>query len=106
MNCADANAKLSGNLEDARARCQPSTHPFYDILAHRATPQPPPLAPRSGEASLDPLDDYCALELAEHAEHLEHRFPGWRAGIETLPMQIQIHATLLHGSAGLRAWAG
>jgi hypothetical protein len=38
------------------------------------------------------LDDHGALEFAEHAEHLEHRLTGWRAGIDPLLMEVEIDA--------------
>jgi hypothetical protein len=47
------------------------------------------LASRSCEARLDALDD-AALELGEDAEHLEHRLPGWCAGVDTLLMEVKI----------------
>ena len=46
------------------------------------------LAPSPGEPRQHALTDHAALELREHAEHLEHRRPGGRGRIQTLLMQV------------------
>jgi hypothetical protein len=37
-------------------------------------------------AGIHPLADHCALELGEHAHHLEHRLAGRRRGVDALLM--------------------
>ncbi len=63
-----------------------------DIRAHLTAAKPLPLAPCPREASLDPLDNHCALEFGKDAHHLKHRLSGWRAGVDTLLMEIEIDA--------------
>jgi hypothetical protein len=46
--------------------------------------------PRAREAGPYPLLDHRPLELAEHAEHLKHRPPGGRRGIDALHMKIKV----------------
>jgi hypothetical protein len=36
--------------------------------------------------STDTLPNHRPFELREYADHAEHRFAGWRAGIERLLM--------------------
>jgi hypothetical protein len=48
--------------------------------------------PRTGQPGLDPFLDDVRLELGKDAHHLKHRFPGWRAGVDTLLMQVEINA--------------
>jgi hypothetical protein len=43
------------------------------MAAHRATPEPLPLAPRPREASFDPLDNHGGLELGKNVHYLKHR---------------------------------
>jgi hypothetical protein len=33
-----------------------------------------------------------ALELGKHAEHLKHGLIGWRAGVDTLLMEVEVDA--------------
>ena len=47
------------------------------------------LAASTGDTGFDALDNDAALVLSENAHHLEHRRPGWRAGVEPLLMQIE-----------------
>jgi hypothetical protein len=47
------------------------------------------LAPQAG---LHALDNHRALELSEHAEHLEQRTPGWHARVEALLVQEEVDA--------------
>jgi hypothetical protein len=68
------------------------TNALNDIGAHRSTPEALTLAPSPREASLDPLDNHRALELGEDAQHLKHRLPGWRAGVDTLLMEVEVDA--------------
>jgi hypothetical protein len=46
--------------------------------------------PGTRHARLHPLADHAALELGEHAEHLKHRPPSRRAGVEALLVQIEV----------------
>ena len=50
------------------------------------------LPPRPRDAGADPLDDRASLELRKHPEHREQRLAGWRAGIDTLAIEVQIAA--------------
>jgi hypothetical protein len=54
----------------------------------------PTLLPGAGKARVDAFDDDGPLELGEHAEHLVHRPPRWRAGIEALLMEVEIDLPL------------
>jgi hypothetical protein len=49
-----------------------------------------------GDAGAHPLHDHRALEFREHPEHLKHRLAGRRAGIEPLPVEIQIHPSAVN----------
>ncbi len=42
---------------------------------------------------MDALGDYLALELGEHAQHLEHCLARRRAGVEALLIEIEVIAT-------------
>jgi hypothetical protein len=64
----------------------------FGLRGNSWTPEPLALAARSRQAGLDALDDHRALELGEHAHHLEHRLAGRGAGVEALLMQVQIDA--------------
>jgi hypothetical protein len=44
--------------------------------------------PRAREARPPPLLDHRPFELAEHAEHLEHRSTGGRRSIDALDMEV------------------
>ena len=44
------------------------------------------------DAGGDSVDDGGVLELGEHAEHLQHHAPGWRACVERLGRRAQDHA--------------
>jgi hypothetical protein len=92
VNCAGANTECFSRLEDARAGRQLSTDTLNNSFAHWTTPDPFPLAPCSRQASLDALDNHCALELGKDAHHLKHGLTGWRAGVDTLLMEIEIDA--------------
>jgi hypothetical protein len=92
MNRSGADAECFSRFEDSCAGRQLLTDALDNFHAYRATPEPLSLVPCPRKARFDPLDDHGALEFAEHAEHLKHRPSGWRAGIEALLMQIQIHA--------------
>jgi hypothetical protein len=46
--------------------------------------------PGTRHARLHPLADHAALELGEHAEHLKHRPPSRRAGVQALLVQIEV----------------
>jgi hypothetical protein len=50
------------------------------------------LAPCPRKASLDPLDDNGALELGKDTHHLKHRLSDWRAGVDTLLVEVKIDA--------------
>ncbi len=50
------------------------------------------LSPGTSQPCVDALADYLALELAEHAKHLEHGLACGRAGVESLLMQVQVYA--------------
>src|SRR5947209_18278436 len=63
-----------------------------NIRAHRTTAKPLALAPRTRETGFYPLDNHGALELGKDAQHLEHCLSGWRAGVETLLVKVEIDA--------------
>jgi hypothetical protein len=42
------------------------------------------------QARTDTFPDHAALELGEHARHLEHRLAGRRPCVEALLMQEQV----------------
>jgi len=49
----------------------------------------------AGDPGFDALDNDAALVLSENVHHLEHRRPGWRAGVEPLLMpSSSTHARL------------
>jgi hypothetical protein len=91
MNRSGADLERLRCFEDARASRQLRPDALDNIRAHWTT-KPLALASCPREASLDALDDHRALELGKDAEHLEHRLARWRAGIETLLMQVKVDA--------------
>jgi len=59
------------------------------VLAGRRPSRFPWLRARVRTA-FDPLGDCGALELGEHAHHLEHCFPRQGAGVEPLLVEMEI----------------
>src|SRR5215831_911058 len=45
---------------------------------------------RPRKAGADTFLDHGALEFSEHAHHLKHRLAGWRRGVDSLLVQIQV----------------
>jgi hypothetical protein len=76
MHHSGADAEGFAVFEDTRARRQLPADALDNGLAHCATPEALPLAPRPREASLDPLDYDAALELGEHPIIWNIAFPA------------------------------
>ena len=92
MNGSGSDAKCLRRFEDSCPFRQLLTDALDNFRAYRATPESLSLAPCPREPSLDPLDNHRALELGEDAQHLKHRLPGWRAGVDTLLMEVEVDA--------------
>jgi hypothetical protein len=65
MNRSGSDAECLSRLEDSRAGRQLRPDALNYIGAHRATPEPLPLTPRSRKTRFDPLDNHRALELGK-----------------------------------------
>jgi hypothetical protein len=109
--CDPRHGRIAGADEPRRpANARPGRQRGpYSRLALRRQPGPPErlaapgaLRPRPGDARGDSLLDDRALELREHAEHLEERLAGRRAGIDALAIEVQVNP----GAVQLAAKAG
>jgi hypothetical protein len=89
MHSGVTYAKLCGNPPLALATSgQRSTDGVVSLLRQRRPADGPPrlgsLLTCASDARAHPSDDHAPLEFGEYAEHLEHGFARWRAGIEPL----------------------
>ena len=94
LDSARANAELLGDLVQPWATR--SSQCITDAPFQLGVDEGPTAVLATGlgpsNARIHPLADHCALELGEHAHHLEHGLARRRRGVDALLMQEQVDA--------------
>jgi hypothetical protein len=90
---ADANSAT--DLQHAHAIGVQLADAFFHLCLDRRPAERHALLPCPRKPGVDTFLDDAALELGEHAEHLEHRLACAGRGVETLLMQEQVDALLM-----------
>jgi hypothetical protein len=67
------------------------TNPLNTVVRDRWTAKPDPGCSGALLAGNDPVANECAFEFGKDTKHLKQHLTGWRAGIETLLMQVQVN---------------
>jgi hypothetical protein len=52
--------------------------------------------PRLGHTGTNPRHDDRSLKLGENPEHLKHRLSGWHAGVDPLPIEVEVAFGTVH----------
>ncbi len=79
-----------GYLADAGALDQPPPDAPLHVCRNARPTSNPSLFPRPSKASIHPFADYGPLELGEHAHHAEQGASGWRRGVHSLLVQVEV----------------
>jgi hypothetical protein len=93
---ADANAQIAGDRELTFAGSASRANGVFDRRGHLGSPEPLALCPGLVQAGADPFADHRALELGEHAHHLEQRLAAGRGRVDPLPIQVEVDALRVH----------
>ncbi len=91
LDGADADLMLGGELADAGAALLQGVPDFaLDRDRDRWPAETLALSASTSKAGVDSVLDDAALELGEHAHHLEQRLAAGRRGVHALLMEVQV----------------